>query len=29
MLTIPKPQLAALMRLGARIVRFLPGEKTK
>jgi DNA-binding transcriptional regulator GbsR (MarR family) len=29
MLTIPKPQLAALMRLGARIVRFLPGGKTK
>jgi DNA-binding transcriptional regulator GbsR (MarR family) len=29
MLTIPKPQLAALMRLGARIVRFLPGGKPK
>ena len=29
MLTIPKPQLAALMRLGARIVRFLPGGKSK
>jgi DNA-binding transcriptional regulator GbsR (MarR family) len=29
MLTIPKPQLAALMRLGARIVRFLPRGKSK
>jgi DNA-binding transcriptional regulator GbsR (MarR family) len=29
MLTIPKPQLAALMRLGARIVRFLPGRRPK
>jgi DNA-binding transcriptional regulator GbsR (MarR family) len=29
MLTIPKPQLAALMRLGARIVRFLPGGKSR
>jgi len=29
MLAIPKPQLAALMRLGAKIIRFLPGAKTK
>jgi DNA-binding transcriptional regulator GbsR (MarR family) len=29
MLTIPKPQLAALMRLGARIVRLLPRGKSK
>lgn len=29
MLTIPRPQLTALMRLGARIVRFLPGGKSK
>jgi len=29
MLTIPKPQLAVLIRLGARIIRFLPGAKSK
>jgi DNA-binding transcriptional regulator GbsR (MarR family) len=29
MLTVPKPKLAALMRLGARIVNFLPGGKAK
>jgi DNA-binding transcriptional regulator GbsR (MarR family) len=29
MLTIPPPKLAALMRLGARIIRFLPDRKAK
>jgi DNA-binding transcriptional regulator GbsR (MarR family) len=29
MLVVPRPQLAALMRLGARIVRFLPAGKEK
>jgi DNA-binding transcriptional regulator GbsR (MarR family) len=29
MLAVPRPQLAALMRLGARIVRFLPAGKGK
>ena len=29
MLAVPRPQLAALMRLGARIVRFLPAGKEK
>jgi DNA-binding transcriptional regulator GbsR (MarR family) len=29
MLTIPKPKLAALMRLGARVIRFLPAGKEK
>jgi len=29
MLTVPKPQLAALMRLGARIIRFLPARRAK
>lgn len=29
MLTIPKPRLAAMMRLGANIVRFLPARKSK
>jgi DNA-binding transcriptional regulator GbsR (MarR family) len=29
MLTIPPPKLAALMRLGARIIRFLPEGKAK
>jgi DNA-binding transcriptional regulator GbsR (MarR family) len=29
MLTVPKPKLAALMRLGARIVNLLPGGKAK
>jgi DNA-binding transcriptional regulator GbsR (MarR family) len=29
MLTVPKPKLAALMRLGARIVNLLPGGKGK
>lgn len=29
MLTVPKPQLAALIRLGAKIIRFLPGGKAK
>ena len=29
MLAVPRPQLAALMRLGARIVRFLPAGRGK
>jgi DNA-binding transcriptional regulator GbsR (MarR family) len=29
MLAVPRPQLASLMRLGARIVRFLPAGKSK
>ena len=29
MLTIPQPKLAALMRLGAKVIRFLPGGKAK
>jgi len=29
MLTIPKPKLAALMRLGAKVIRFLPAGQTK
>jgi DNA-binding transcriptional regulator GbsR (MarR family) len=29
MLTVPKPKLAALMRLGARIVNLLPGGKAR
>jgi DNA-binding transcriptional regulator GbsR (MarR family) len=29
MLTVPRPKLIALMRLGARIVSFLPGAKPK
>jgi DNA-binding transcriptional regulator GbsR (MarR family) len=29
MLTIPQPKLAALMRLGAKIIRYLPAGKTK
>jgi len=28
MLTIPKPKLAALIRLGAKVIRFLPAGKT-
>jgi hypothetical protein len=29
MLTVPKPKLAALMRLGARVISFLPLGKVK
>jgi DNA-binding transcriptional regulator GbsR (MarR family) len=29
MLTIPKPKLAALLRLGAKVIRFLPADKAK
>jgi DNA-binding transcriptional regulator GbsR (MarR family) len=29
MLTIPKPKLAALIRLGAKVIRFLPAGKAK
>jgi len=29
MLTVPKPQLAALLRLGARIIRFLPARRAR